>query len=68
MYVMADILESVPFQTASSPSPVTIRREYTTGNAKINQLDLINLIYISRFATVDNDNVKQDKVHDISLK
>ena len=28
------------FQTASSPSLVTIRIEYITGNAKINQLDL----------------------------
>ena len=47
------------FQTASSPSLVTIRREYIiTGNAKLNQLDLINPICISPFATVDNDKCK----------
>ena len=46
---------------ASSPIPVTIRREYITGNAKINQLDLINPIYISRFATVDNDKCEPSR-------
>ena len=52
------IFEKV-FQTASSPSLVTIRREYIiTGNAKLNQLDLINPICISPFAMVDNDKCK----------
>ena len=46
------------FQTVSSPIPVTIRREYITGNAKINQRDLINPIYNPRFATVNNDKCK----------
>ena len=49
---MADI-EKV-FQTVSSPSPVTIR-EYITGRS-------INWIYISRFATVNNYNVKQVEI------
>ena len=51
------------FEKVSSPasSPVMIRRKYITGNAKINKLDLINPIYISRFATVDNDKCKQSR-------
>ena len=51
-------LETRTNVSAFKQVPVTIRRKYITGNVKINQLDLINPIYIyfsSRYATVDND-------------
>ena len=57
MYVMADILESVPNSVKPKPCHDKKRIHNATGNAKIKQKNLIKV----RFSTVDNDKCKSSR-------